>query len=156
MSYRYSTFLLLVISLCSITSCTSLQRQTKVSLLQGIVGQVFEQKGNKMPQVGKGSAKGTPFPTRIYVFEPALITQATQIEGLLFKNITTRLIGSYPTDDLGKFKINLTPGNYTVVVGYEDAYFTPYLSSQNELSLVRVTAKNFTNLEVIINAKASY
>ena len=138
------------------TSCASLKYQTKVSLSQGIVGQVFEQKGNKMPQVGKAFSKGNPFPTTIYVFEPTNISQVQKIEGNIIKNITTRLVANYQTDDLGKFKIKLTPGKYTVVVGYEGAYFTPYFSTQNELSLIHVVANEFTNLDVIINVKASY
>ena len=156
MHCRLLILFFLVFSTFTMTSCVSAKHQTKVSLSQGIVGQVFEQKGNKMPQVGKVLTKGDPFPTIVYVFEPTFVNQGEQIEGHLFKTMSTKLVGSYPTDHFGKFNINLTPGIYTVVVGYEGAYFTPYFSAQNELSLVHVANNVFTNLDVIINVKASY
>ena len=136
--------------------CISFKQPIKLPPTQGLIGQVFEQKGNVMPQKGKSNSKGQGYSTIIYVFEPTAITSVSSLSGGLYTKPSTQLLGSFPTDSTGHFSISLVPGKYSILVGYEGAYFAPFLNQYNELAVVQVLPSLFQSMEVIINVKASY
>jgi len=136
--------------------CISFKQPIKLPASQGLVGQVFEQKGNAMPQKGKPFSKGQGYATIIYVFEPTTISSIAALTGGLYTKPSTQLLGSFPTDSTGHFSISLAPGKYSILVGYEGAYFIPFLNQYNELAMVQVLPSVFQSMEVIINVKASY
>jgi len=136
--------------------CMTINKQTKAPVVQGIQGQVFEQKGNQMPQKGKPLSKGVGYATQVYVFEPTHIQTASQISGSIFNLPSTKLIGSFATDSLGQFKVNLLPGRYSIFVGYQNGYYATSFNQRNELGMVQVLPGTFEFIEVIIKSKASY
>jgi len=148
--------LMLILMTVLLLGCLTIKKQSKAQLSQGIQGRVFEQKGNQMPQKGKPFSKGVGFATQLYVFEPTIMQSASQISGSLFKLPTTKLIGTFATDSLGRFKCNLKPGRYSIFVGYENGYYATSFNQRNELGIVQVFAGTFAPIEVIISAKASY
>jgi len=152
----YTTILGLMLSAILLLGCFTIIKQTKGEVLQGIQGQVFEQKGNSMPQKDKSFSKGVGFATQLYVFEPTHIQSASQISGSLFNLPTTKLIGTFATDSIGRFKCQLNPGRYSIFVGYQNGYYATSFNQLNELGIVQVLAGTFAPLEVIISAKASY
>jgi len=152
----YIATLGLILMAVLLLGCSTIKKQSKVQFAQGIQGQVFEQKGNQMPQKGKPFSKGIGYATQLYVFEPTSMQSATQISGSIFRQPSTQLIGSYATDSLGYFKVNLAPGRYSIFVGYEGGYYAASFNQRNELGIVQVSAGTFTPIEVIISAKASY
>ena len=152
----YKTTLGLMLMAGLLMGCLTIKKQSKAQVAQGIQGQIFEQKGNQMPQKGKTFSKGIGYATQLYVFEPTNIQSATQISGNIFRQPSTQLIGSYATDGLGYFKVNLAPGRYSIFVGYEGGYYAASFNQRNELGIVQVSAGTFTPIEVIISAKASY
>jgi hypothetical protein len=54
----YTTTLGLMLSAVLLLGCFTIIKQTKGKVVQGIQGQVFEQRGNAMPQQGKPFSKG--------------------------------------------------------------------------------------------------
>ena len=136
--------------------CLAVNKQSKAQVAQGIQGQVFEQKGNQMPQKGKPFSKGVGYATKLYVFEPTNIQSAGQISGNIFNLPSTKLLGSFTTDSLGHFKVNLAPGRYSIFVGYEKGYYATSFNQLNEIGIVQVVAGTFVPMYVIISAKASY
>jgi hypothetical protein len=152
----YKTTLGLMLMAGLLLGCLTIKKQSKAQVAQGIQGQIFEQKGNQMPQKGKTFSKGIGYATQLYVFEPTSMQSATQISGSIFRQPSTQLIGSYATDSLGYFKVNLAPGRYSIFVGYEGGYYAASFNQRNELGIVQVSAGTFTPIEVIISAKASY
>ncbi len=144
-----------LLSACLLVSCFSINKQFKGQARQGVEGYVYEKKGNAMPQLGKPFSKGRGFATQVYIFEPTTIQPTSVTEGLLTKP-GTRLIGKFATDSIGRFKINLMPGRYSVLMGYEGAYFAPNFNQMNEVGIIQVLPGIFTSMEVIINVKASY
>ena len=152
----YIATLGLILIALLLLGCSTIKKQSKVQFAQGIQGQVFEQKGNQMPQKGKPFSKGIGYATQLYVFEPTSMQSASQISGSIFRQPSTQLIGSYATDSLGYFKVNLAPGRYSIFVGYEGGYYAASFNQRNELGIVQVSAGTFTPIEVIISAKASY
>ena len=146
----------LIFSALLLLGCFTINKQTKGIVEQGIQGQVFEQKGNSMPQKGKQFSKGVGFATQLYVFEPTHIQSASQISGSLFNLPTTQLIGTFATDSVGRFKCQLNPGRYSIFIGYQNGYYATGFNQLNELGIVQVLAGTFAPMEVIISAKASY
>jgi len=49
----YATTLGVMLMAGFLMGCLTVNKQSKVQVAQGIQGQVFEQKGNQMPQKGK-------------------------------------------------------------------------------------------------------
>jgi len=152
----YTTILGLMLSAILLLGCFTIIKQTKGEVVQGIQGQVFEQKGNSMPQKDKPMSKGVGFATQLYVFEPTHIQSTIQMSGNLFNQPTTKLIGTFATDSIGRFKCQLNPGRYSIFVGYQNGYYATSFNQLNELGIVQVLAGTFAPLEVIISAKASY
>ena len=152
----YTTILGLILSAILLLGCFTIIKQTKGGVVQGIQGQVFEQKGNSMPQKDKPMSKGVGFATQLYVFEPTHIQSASQISGSLFNLPTTKLIGTFATDSIGRFKCQLNPGRYSIFIGYQNGYYATSFNQLNELGIVQVLAGTFAPMEVIISAKASY
>ena len=152
----YKTTLGLMLMAGLLLGCLTINKQSKIQVAQGIQGQVYEQKGNQMPQKGKPFSKGVEYATQLYVFAPTSMQSATQISGPIFNQPTTKLIGSFATDSLGHFKINLAPGRYSIFVGYQDGYYATSFNQLNELGIVQVLPGTFAPIEVIISAKASY
>lgn len=146
--FMFMSFLLL--------GCLAIQQTTKGQVTQGIQGQIFEQKGNQMPQIGKPISKGKGYATQLFIFEPTSIQSATQLSGSVFKKPSTQLIGSYETDSLGHYKIHLKPGKYSFFVGYQNEYYATSFNQLNELGIVQVLPGTFATIDVIISAKASY
>jgi len=136
--------------------CISFKQPIKLPPTQGLIGQVFELKGNAMPQKGKPISKGQGYATNIYVFEPTTMTSVKTLVGGLYTKPATQLLGTFPTDSTGHFSISLAPGKYSILVGYEGGYFVPFLNQYNELAVVQVLPNLFQSMEVIINVKASY
>ena len=152
----YIATLGLILIALLLLGCSTIKKQSKVQFAQGIQGQIFEQKGNQMPQKGKPFSKGVGFATQLYVFEPTSMQSASQISGSIFRQPSTQLIGSYATDSLGYFKVNLAPGRYSIFVRYQNGYYATSFNQLNELGIVQVLAGTFVPIEVIISAKASY
>lgn len=152
----YAATLGLILSALLLLGCLTINKQTKEIVVQGIQGQVFEQKGNSMPQKDKPMSKGIGFATHLYVFEPTSIQSTSQMSGSLFNQPSTKLIGTFATDSVGRFKCNLNPGRYSIFVGYQNGYYATGFNQLNELGIVQVLEGTFAPMEVIISAKASY
>jgi hypothetical protein len=136
--------------------CLTVNKQSKAQITQGIQGQVFEQKGNQMPQKGKPFSKGFGYATQLYIFEPTNMQSAIQINDNIFRQPSTKLIGTFATDSIGRFKCNLNPGRYSIFVGYQNGYYAASFNQLNELGIVEVLPETFVPIEVIISTKASY
>lgn len=150
---------IVIASLCVLTliACHSVQQATLLSLeQQGIEGQVVVQTGNQMPQIGKPISKGRPYPTTVYIYQPFYANVVEEKEGNLLTTCNGILVDSLPTNNLGFFKMNLRPGIYSVVVGYEGRFFASHFTQFNEVALVKVDKGTFLKNDITIHVKASY
>ena len=136
--------------------CAVVKGHSSKKPIEGIRGHVFEQQGNAMPTKGKSSSKGTPFSTKIYVFEPTQLTQVDGLNGPICSKVRSVLIDSAISDSSGNYFIALNPGKYTLLVKYEWGYFVPFFSGLNELAIIQIQPKIVSDLDIIVNAKASY
>lgn len=150
------TILLGCAMLVGFSACKLVQASTQAGFKQGLSGNVFEQLGNAMPLRDKPISKGRPFATTIYIYAPLKIGDAIGLQGQMAKKINGRLIDSCKTDGTGQYRIALQPGQYSVLVQYEHAYFIPFFSGQEGLAFIEIKRNSFTALDIIVNAKASY
>lgn len=150
---------IVIASLCVLTliACHTVKQATLLTAeQQGIEGQVVVQTGNQMPQIGKPISKGRPYPTTVYIYQPFYANVVEEKEGNLLLKCNGILVDSLTTNALGFFKVNLPPGNYSVVVGYEGHFFASHFTQFNEVALVKVDKGVFVKNDITINVKASY
>ncbi len=136
--------------------CVSLRSQSKLAVIEGIRGQVFEKKGNTMPMKGQNASKGALLQTMVYVFKPTSLLEVEGLDGQICTKVNSVLVDSAKTDLDGKYIISLKPGKYSLMVKYGQGYFVPYFSGTNELSIVEIVPMKLSELDIIVNAKASY
>lgn len=148
--------LIISVSCLQFNSCISLNSQAKLVTKEGVRGQVFEKKGNKMPMKGQETTKGAILNTVVYVFEPTTLIKVEGLNGQICTKVNAVLVDSALTDTDGKYIIGLKPGKYSLFVKYGQNFFVPYFSGRNELSIIEILPKTFSELDIIVNAKASY
>jgi|Laugresp1bdmlbsn_1035097.scaffolds.fasta_scaffold07557_2 hypothetical protein len=153
---KYLVSLIIIILSLQFYGCISLKSQSKLAVIEGVRGQVFEKKGNAMPMKGQKATKGTLLQTVVYVFEPTTLLKVEGLNGQICTKVNSVLVDSVNTDMEGKYIIGLKPGKYTLMVKYGRGFFVPYLSGTNELSIIEILPKQLSELDIIVNAKASY
>jgi hypothetical protein len=153
---KYLFSLIISVSCLQFNGCISLSSQVKRVPTEGVKGQVFEKKGNLMPMKGQKTTKGAILNTVVYVFEPTTLLKVEGLNGQICTKINSALVDSAMTDKDGKYIIGLKPGKYSLFVKYGQGFFVPYFSGTNELSIIEILPKTFSELDIIVNAKASY
>ncbi len=136
--------------------CAAVKDHASKKTIEGIRGYIFEQQGSAMPLKGKTSSKGVAISTIIYVFEPTQINQVEGLNGPICSKVNTRLLDSATSDREGNYFMALKPGKYTLLVKYESGYFVPFFSGMNELAIIQIQPNRVSDLDIIVNAKASY
>jgi len=141
----------------SLIACHTVKQAASLTLdQQGIEGQVLEQIGNQMPQIGKPISKGRPYFSTVYFYQPFYANVVEEKEGNLLSKCNGILVDSISTNTLGFFKMNLPPGMYSVVVGYEGRFFASNFTQFNKVALVKVDKGVFVKNDITIHVKASY
>lgn len=146
-------YMLKVGILFSMIACAGMQKQ---HLQYNIVGQVFEQKYNTMPQVGTDSKKGSPLITTIYIYGPTKTSQLDGLNASFCSHINGPLIDSFVSDSFGKFNAHLKSGKYSVFVRYENAYYIPYFSGADWATIIEVNDNNPTQLELLVRSSSNF
>ncbi len=145
------------VSLCLLLiGCAVVKGHSSKKTIEGIRGHIFEQQGNGMPLKGKSISKGVALSAKIYAFEPTQINQVEGLNGPVCSKVNTRLLDSTSSDKEGNYFIALKPGKYTLLVKYESGYFVPFFSGMNELAIIQIQPNRVSDLDIIVNAKASY
>ena len=136
-------------------ACLSTSKSHRIS---NFTGHIYEHKYNGMPMVDKPSSKGTPLKTMVYVYAP---TNIYQIEdglhlGTIITKINTSIIDSVQTDENGAYSLYLKPGKYSVFVKYENGYYVPFYAGKEAVSLIEISPKQPTILDVNVRASSNF
>ena len=123
---------------------------------QGVKGKVLLQKDAMMPLKGKTKQEGKPYSTIVYIYEAASIGQLVGQEGNWAKGIQTKLIKKVQSNAEGGFKIRLSPGKYTLVLGYKEGIYIPYFSGSNGVAFVEVTKSQYQEIDLTILASSIF
>lgn len=123
---------------------------------QGIKGQVFLERDAVMPLKGKTKQSGRPYSTIIFVYESASIAQLIGQQGNFAKGVNAKLVKQVRSDNAGKFKLKLSPGKYTIVLGYQEGIYIPFFSGMNGVSHIKVTKNQFQEIDLTISASSVF
>lgn len=123
---------------------------------QGIKGIVYLQSDAMMPLKGKSLQKGSPYSTTIFVYENAGITQLIGQQGNAAKGVNAKLVKQVRSDNAGKFKLKLSPGKYTIVLGYQEGIYIPFFSGTNGVAHIEVTKNQFQEIDLTISASSVF
>jgi hypothetical protein len=123
---------------------------------QGVKGVVFLQTDAMMPLKGKPLQKGSPYSTIIFVYESASITQLIGQQGNFAKGVNAKLVKQVRSDNAGKFKLKLSPGKYTIVLGYQEGIYIPFFSGTNGVAHIEVTKNQFQEIDIRIPASSVF
>lgn len=121
-----------------------------------IEGRIFEKLGNAMPAKGGHAGKGSPLSTKVYIYKILRLAQLENQNGTFCKKINGILVDTALSDSTGYYQIVLKPGQYSIVVGYENGYFIPYFSGIDGVAYIQIEPNKSTPLNITVNQKASY
>ena len=123
-------------------------------LIQGISGHVLLEKNTTMPLKGVPNQKGLPISTMVYVYEAANVDQLIEQQGKYAKGIKAKMIKQVRSDKAGKFKLRLSPGKYTIVLGYQEGIYIPFFSGNTGVAFVEVFKHQFQEIDLRIMASS--
>ncbi len=141
-----------------IVSIISLAQKTKKVANQGIGGVVLRKSGNLMPspEVALTASKGSPIEREIYVYQLTNESQTDATKMPFFSKITTKLIAKVKTGRDGKFKIKLPVGYYSLFTKEKDGLYANQFDDSMNIFMVRVSRRQWTNIDFLIDYQATY
>jgi len=133
------------------------QQEQQTPIEQGITGKVLWVSGNQMPSPDAPQSSGKRGIQRtIYVYELTNASQATTTDGVFHTNIQTKLVTQVETDANGNFAVSLPPGKYSLFTKEEKGLYANLFDGEMNIFPVEVQRGQVTNVEFLINYKASY
>ncbi len=136
--------------------CLALMLMGFCLLPQGIRGHVLMENNTSMPLKGSSKQQGRPIATVVYIYETANVNQLIGQEGNYAKGIEARLIKQVRSNNAGQFKIRLTPGKYSIVLGYQEGIYIPFFSGNTGVAFVEVSKHQYQEIDLRIIASSIY
>ncbi|GAB4329918.1 MAG: hypothetical protein Kow0037_05300 [Calditrichia bacterium] len=128
----------------------------KVTITQGVWGNVWFLEGNFEPSLGRTSGKITPVVREILVYEATRRDQAEPPGDYFFTAIHTNRIASVFSDEDGFYQIPLPPGKYSLFVREDSLYIATGDDGEGVLFPVVVKEGQVTRADIKIDYKATY
>lgn len=123
---------------------------------QGIKGHVYLEKEANMPLKGKNRQLGSPYSTIIYVYASANTDQLIGQQGNWAEGIQAKLISKVRADQTGRFKLSLSPGKYTLVLGFKEGIYIPFFSGNSGVALIEVSKHQYKEIDLTITASSVF
>lgn len=141
--------------------------EEKVSITQGVWGNVLYWKGDFQPKVTdpdvpylktENDGKITPVIREIYFFKPTNIQILTSTPAYtpFYLYIPTEYVAKTRSDSSGFYQITLPPGNYSVFVKENDKYYANRGDGYGQINPVKVTQDSVTKLQIDIQHQAAF
>ena len=121
----------------------------------GIKGTVEWISGDQMPGPDKPESPVMGIQREIWIYEPVFYTN-TNVDGVFFFEIPTRLVKKVTSKSNGRFKVKLPPGEYSIFVMEEKGLFANSFDSQNRINCVKVTHGKMTEISIRVDYEAVY
>ncbi|NOX64478.1 MAG: carboxypeptidase regulatory-like domain-containing protein [Chlorobi bacterium] len=161
------TILLALISTFLLTACkdsptsNKLQyppdNESKVTITQGVWGNVWFWEGNFMPIVDPDHARITPVIRKIYVYEA---TNDSMVErsgiGPFFSKINSKLITTLSSGIDGFYQVSLPPGKYSFFVKEDSLFYANGWDGEGDILSAVVTENNIVKNQIDITYKAAF
>lgn len=123
---------------------------------QGISGRVEWISGNQMPGPDRPASKAKGIKREIWIYQPTTTADATATDGVFFSDIKTALIEKVKSNCRGRFRVNLSPGEYSIFIKEKKGLFANQFDGQNRIHCVSVKPGEFTDITVLVNYEATY
>ena len=137
-------------------NCT-LQKNSNMSIKQGVYGNVYWVEGNMMPSPDAPKANnGRPIERQINIYK---VTTFKDVEGQapLFTKVSTELVKTVKSNSKGFYQCELSPGKYSIfTVEEKGSYFANSFNGEGEINTVEIVAGQKVKLDISINYKAAY
>lgn len=164
-SLKYFGFILLAVNI--LVSCKENITQTdpsdppdnshKVTISQGVWGNVWFWEGNFMPPVEPKYASITPVVRDVYVFEATDHNQTQPIaSGVFFSVINSQLISVVRSDAEGFFEVTLDPGKYSFFVKEDSLFYANEWDNEGYILSATVLQGEVTKRQIDITYKAAF
>lgn len=129
----------------------------KVSISQGVWGNVWFWEGNFEPPVDPNHAKITPVVREIYIYEATTDSMVESLNGgTFFTRINSTLITTVQSDNDGFFQVTLDLGKYSFFVKEDTLYYANRWDGEGHILSAIVTENNVTKNQIDITYKAVY
>ena len=133
----------------------------KVSISQGVWGNVWFWEGNFMPVIDPNYAyaKITPVVREIFVHEATTDSNVQYLNGnfgTFITKINSTLITTIYSDNDGFFQISLSPGKYSFFVKEDTLFYANEWDGEDHILSATVTENNVTKRQIDITYKASF
>ncbi len=128
----------------------------KVSISQGVWGNVWFWEGNFMPIIDPSRAKVTPVVREIFIYEATNDSMVEPPYGTFYKNINSNLIATTRSDADGFFQISLAPGKYSFFVKEDTLFYANLWDNEGHIQSAIVVENNVTKRQIDINYNAVY
>jgi len=129
----------------------------KVTITQGVWGNVWFWEGNFMPMIDPHHAKITPVIRKIYVYEA---TNDSMVErsggGSFFRKINSNLITTLSSGIDGFYQVSLPPGKYSFFVKEDSLFYANSWDGEGDILSAIVTENNVVKNQIDITYKATY
>lgn len=145
-------------------SCANAKKSknSNEDMKQGITGTIIWEEGNQMPMIIPDDVEPTEKENKPKgIKRTLLIHELTKMVGSNSENgfhskPATKEIARIESDSLGRFKVSLLPGKYSLFVLEERGYYANLSDGQQNIFPVEVKENEFTQVEFVINYKAVY
>ena len=140
------------------TACHPQKVQMAVMLPeQGIVGTVLQLIGNRMPAKTVRPSKPKAISATVYIYEKTNASQTTRLgSGATYTAIHTHQIASIVTDSLGKFRVLLPVGSYSLFIQKQNGYYANSFDANNNINVVVVEKDKLTEVTIMDSEGATF
>ena len=131
----------------------------KITISQGVWGNVWFWEGNHMPTTDEKAASGTitPVEREIYIHEATTIEDVSSAQDYSFySEIHTALMATTVSDADGFFQASLQPGSYSVFVKENNLFYAASFSGTGEINPVTVGQDTVQKVQIDITYQATF
>lgn len=142
-------------------SCPGISPQRnndKVTISQGLWGDVWFWEGDFMPMISPSCASGTitAVVREIYIHELTTFDDVDEESPTFYSSINTPLIAVAQSDTDGFFEVELSPGSYSVFAKEGDLYYANGFGHYGEIYPIEVVLNNLTEIRFDITYLSSW
>jgi hypothetical protein len=131
----------------------------RVTISQGVWGNVWFWEGNFMPVIDPNYAKITPVVRDIYIYEATTDSNVQYLNGnfgTFITKINSNLITTIHSDNDGFFQISLSPGKYSFFVKEDTLFYANEWDGEGHILSAIVTENNVSRRQIDITYKAVF
>ena len=124
---------------------------------QGIEGTVLIVSGNQMPSPDIKPDQGRGIKTILYIYQLTNLSEVDRLgQSAFYSQVRTKLVKKIETKENGRFKVKLSPGEYSVFLKKDTMFYANRFDGKNNIAPVEVLKNKMTKIEVKMDYSATY